>query len=155
MFTIDKECLSEGFRTLNFKFFSSVSTSPSSLLLTRTHCVVRCFYDCDFNLNNLPLQIMLLVSLFGAGVQLFGMSIWTIIVAMLGMLSPSSRGSLLNASFALYVIMGSVMFISTCVEYLRLLKPLRKYAEVKLRQSKIKLRFIKPYFEAVASSNLV
>jgi len=53
-----------------------------------------------------PRRIMLLVSLFGAGVQLFGMSIWTIIVAMLGMLSPSSRGSLLNASFALYVIMG-------------------------------------------------
>lgn len=53
-----------------------------------------------------PRRIMLLVSLFGAGVQLFGMSIITIIIAMLGMLSPSSRGSLLNAAFALYVLMG-------------------------------------------------
>ena len=59
---------------------------------------------------------MLLVSFFGAGVQLFGMAIVTIVLAMLGMLSPSSRGSLLNASFALYVLMGLVCF--SCISYL-------------------------------------
>uniref|UniRef100_H2YTZ2 Transmembrane 9 superfamily member n=1 Tax=Ciona savignyi TaxID=51511 RepID=H2YTZ2_CIOSA len=53
-----------------------------------------------------PKRIMLLVSFVGAGVQLFGMSIITIGVAMLGMLSPSSRGSLLTASFVLFILMG-------------------------------------------------
>nr|XP_039252288.1 transmembrane 9 superfamily member 4-like [Styela clava] len=53
-----------------------------------------------------PKNIMLLVSLIGAGVQLFGMAIITICVAMLGMLSPSSRGGLLSASFLLYVFLG-------------------------------------------------
>nr|CAB3267005.1 transmembrane 9 superfamily member 4 [Phallusia mammillata] len=53
-----------------------------------------------------PKRIMLLVSFIGAGVQLFGMSLVTIIVAMLGMLSPSSRGSLLTASFVLFILMG-------------------------------------------------
>jgi len=51
---------------------------------------------------------MLLVSFVGAGVQLFGMAVVTIVVAMLGMLSPSSRGSLLTASFLLFVLMGWV-----------------------------------------------
>lgn len=53
-----------------------------------------------------PKNIMLFVSLAGAGVQLFGMAIITICVAMLGMLSPSSRGGLLSASFLLYNFMG-------------------------------------------------
>ena len=49
---------------------------------------------------------MLLVSFIGAGVQLFGMSLVTIVAAMLGMLSPASRGALLTASFLLYIFMG-------------------------------------------------
>ncbi|XP_078486667.1 transmembrane 9 superfamily member 4 [Ciona intestinalis] len=53
-----------------------------------------------------PKRIMLLVSFVGAGVQLFGMAIITIAIAMLGMLSPSSRGSLLTASFVLFILMG-------------------------------------------------
>lgn len=53
-----------------------------------------------------PKKIMLLVSLIGAGVQLFGVSIATICIAMLGMLSPSSRGSLTTASFVLFILMG-------------------------------------------------
>lgn len=52
------------------------------------------------------IKIMLLVSLIGAGVQLFGVSIATICIAMLGMLSPSSRGSLTTASFVLFILMG-------------------------------------------------
>ncbi|CAK8691166.1 unnamed protein product [Clavelina lepadiformis] len=53
-----------------------------------------------------PRRIMLLVSFVGAGIQLFGMGVITIAVAMLGMLSPSSRGSLLTASFVLFILMG-------------------------------------------------
>ena len=61
---------------------------------------------------------MLLVSLVGAGVQLFGMAMITIVIAMLGMLSPASRGALLTASFVFFILMGyAVWFTFGCLKF--------------------------------------
>ncbi|CAG7711166.1 unnamed protein product, partial [Allacma fusca] len=40
--------------------------------------------------------------------QILGMALVTIFFAMLGMLSPASRGALMTAMIFLYVIMGTV-----------------------------------------------
>ncbi|KAH9504663.1 Transmembrane 9 super member 4, partial [Bulinus truncatus] len=48
----------------------------------------------------------LLTSLIGAGIQIFFMALITIFFAMLGMLSPSARGSLMTAGIFLYMFMG-------------------------------------------------
>jgi len=53
-----------------------------------------------------PSNSLLLSGLVGCGVQLFCMVLITIIFAMLGMLSPASRGSLMTAIIFLYVFMG-------------------------------------------------
>lgn len=53
-----------------------------------------------------PYSPLLLSALIGCGVQLFCMVLITIIFAMLGMLSPASRGSLMTAIIFLYVFMG-------------------------------------------------
>ncbi|XP_006812572.1 transmembrane 9 superfamily member 4-like [Saccoglossus kowalevskii] len=54
-----------------------------------------------------PQKKMLLSSVLGAGVQIFCMALITIVVAMFGMLSPSSRGALLTAGLFLFVFMGA------------------------------------------------
>ncbi|CAL1546188.1 unnamed protein product [Lymnaea stagnalis] len=48
----------------------------------------------------------LLTSLIGAGIQIFFMALITIFFAMLGMLSPSARGSLMTVGIFLYMFMG-------------------------------------------------
>ncbi|CBY43615.1 unnamed protein product, partial [Oikopleura dioica] len=45
-------------------------------------------------------------SFLGSGVQIFCMLLLTIVIAMLGMLSPSSRGALVSAAFAMFMLMG-------------------------------------------------
>ncbi|XP_077991140.1 transmembrane 9 superfamily member 4-like [Glandiceps talaboti] len=54
-----------------------------------------------------PQRKILLSSCIGAGVQIFCMALITIILAMFGMLSPSSRGALLTAGLFLFVFMGA------------------------------------------------
>ena len=53
-----------------------------------------------------PKNAKLLSSLLGAGLQILCMMLITIAFAMLGMLSPSSRGALLTAALFLFVFMG-------------------------------------------------
>ncbi|BFZ16301.1 hypothetical protein BsWGS_19341 [Bradybaena similaris] len=48
----------------------------------------------------------LLTSFIGAGIQIFFMALITIVFAMLGMLSPSARGSLMTVGIFLYMFMG-------------------------------------------------
>ncbi|XP_046839485.1 transmembrane 9 superfamily member 4-like [Xenia sp. Carnegie-2017] len=49
---------------------------------------------------------LLFTACVGSGVQLFAMALITLVVAMFGMLSPASRGSLLSAVVFLFVFMG-------------------------------------------------
>ncbi|KAJ8306195.1 hypothetical protein KUTeg_016740 [Tegillarca granosa] len=53
-----------------------------------------------------PKHTKLLASLIGAGLQIFSMALIIIFFAMLGMLSPASRGALMTAAIFLYVFMG-------------------------------------------------
>ena len=53
-----------------------------------------------------PQRAKLLCALVGSGVQIFLMALITIFFATLGMLSPSSRGSLMTAAITLYNFMG-------------------------------------------------
>uniref|UniRef100_A0A9J2PPY8 Transmembrane 9 superfamily member n=1 Tax=Ascaris lumbricoides TaxID=6252 RepID=A0A9J2PPY8_ASCLU len=55
-----------------------------------------------------PPNAMLLVNLVGTGIQLIGMVAVTVFFAMLGMLSPASRGSLMSAAIFLYCFMGLI-----------------------------------------------
>lgn len=55
-----------------------------------------------------PPSSMLLVNFVGTGIQLIGMVAITVFFAMLGMLSPASRGSLMSAAIFLYCFMGLV-----------------------------------------------
>ncbi|GFR87125.1 transmembrane 9 superfamily member [Elysia marginata] len=48
----------------------------------------------------------LLTSFVGAGIQIFCMALITIFFAMLGMLSPAARGSLMTVGIFLYMFMG-------------------------------------------------
>ncbi|SCU90365.1 LADA_0F03554g1_1 [Lachancea dasiensis] len=54
-----------------------------------------------------PKKSLLLSVLVGSGAQLFLMAACTIAFAMLGLLSPSSRGSLTTVMFILYALFGS------------------------------------------------
>ncbi|KAK4475075.1 hypothetical protein MN116_002168 [Schistosoma mekongi] len=53
-----------------------------------------------------PRHTQLFTALFGSGVQLFFMVFIVIFFAMLGTLSPASRGALMNAAIFIYVFMG-------------------------------------------------
>ncbi|XP_043351976.1 transmembrane 9 superfamily member 4 isoform X2 [Dermochelys coriacea] len=53
-----------------------------------------------------PQYPMILSSLLGSGIQLFCMILIVIFVAMLGMLSPSSRGALMTTACFLFMFMG-------------------------------------------------
>ncbi|PVD23032.1 hypothetical protein C0Q70_16294 [Pomacea canaliculata] len=53
-----------------------------------------------------PRYTILLTALVGAGIQVFFMAFITIFFAMLGMLSPASRGALMTAGIFLYMFMG-------------------------------------------------
>ncbi|XP_048762695.1 transmembrane 9 superfamily member 4-like isoform X1 [Ostrea edulis] len=53
-----------------------------------------------------PKHTKTLASLLGAGMQTFFMAVITIFFAMLGMLSPASRGALMTAAIFLFVFMG-------------------------------------------------
>uniref|UniRef100_A0A158Q7Z2 Transmembrane 9 superfamily member n=1 Tax=Elaeophora elaphi TaxID=1147741 RepID=A0A158Q7Z2_9BILA len=55
-----------------------------------------------------PANSMLLVNFVGTGIQLIGMVAITVFFAMLGMLSPASRGSLMSAAIVLFCLMGLV-----------------------------------------------
>lgn len=55
-----------------------------------------------------PRHPKLFCALIGSGIQIFFMSFITILFAMLGMLSPSSRGALMTAAIFLYVFMGLI-----------------------------------------------
>ncbi|CCH41532.1 putative membrane protein [Wickerhamomyces ciferrii] len=60
-----------------------------------------------------PKNLLLLSILVGSGIQLFLMAFTTIGFALLGLLSPSNRGSLATVMFILYALFGSVgSFIS-------------------------------------------
>uniref|UniRef100_A0A8C2FYX5 Transmembrane 9 superfamily member n=1 Tax=Cyprinus carpio TaxID=7962 RepID=A0A8C2FYX5_CYPCA len=53
-----------------------------------------------------PQYPLILSSLLGSGIQLFCMILIVIFVAMLGMLSPSSRGALMTTSCFLFILFG-------------------------------------------------
>eukprot|EP00992_Anisonema_acinus_P009709 TRINITY_DN5903_c0_g1_i1.p1 TRINITY_DN5903_c0_g1~~TRINITY_DN5903_c0_g1_i1.p1 ORF type:complete len:670 (-),score=192.10 TRINITY_DN5903_c0_g1_i1:80-2035(-) len=55
-----------------------------------------------------PVASRMLAVFVGSGAQLFGMSGVTMIIAMLGFLSPARRGSLMTAMLVLYALMGSL-----------------------------------------------
>jgi transmembrane 9 superfamily protein 2/4 len=55
-----------------------------------------------------PRFTTVLVCLVGSGIQLIGMVAVTVTLAMIGMLSPSNRGSLTTAAIGLYCLMGVV-----------------------------------------------
>lgn len=55
-----------------------------------------------------PQNSMLFANIVGTGIQLVGMVAVTVFFAMLGMLSPASRGSLMSAAIFLYCFMGLV-----------------------------------------------
>ncbi|XKL63496.1 hypothetical protein PGB90_005860 [Kerria lacca] len=55
-----------------------------------------------------PKYPRLFVAIIGSGVQIFLMSLITILFAMLGMLSPASRGALMNCAIFFYALMGSI-----------------------------------------------
>ena len=55
-----------------------------------------------------PLNNRLFAAVIGSGIQIFSMMAITISFAMLGMLSPASRGALLTAAIFLYEFMGLV-----------------------------------------------
>uniref|UniRef100_U5EWA6 Transmembrane 9 superfamily member n=1 Tax=Corethrella appendiculata TaxID=1370023 RepID=U5EWA6_9DIPT len=55
-----------------------------------------------------PKYRRLFAAVIGSGIQIFFMALITIIFAMLGMLSPSSRGALMTATLYLYVFMGLI-----------------------------------------------
>ena len=48
------------------------------------------------------------IAVIGSGIQIFSMLAITIFFAMLGMLSPASRGALLTAAIFLYEFMGLI-----------------------------------------------
>jgi len=56
-----------------------------------------------------PARPMLLSVLVGSGVQVFGMTLITMVFAVLGFLSPANRGGLITAMIVLYVLMGCVV----------------------------------------------
>ncbi|KAJ1725213.1 Transmembrane 9 super member 2, partial [Coemansia biformis] len=53
-----------------------------------------------------PLHFELLAVILGSGYQLFWMVLTTLVVALLGFLSPSSRGSLVTAMLVLFIMFG-------------------------------------------------
>ncbi|XP_031624226.1 transmembrane 9 superfamily member 4 [Contarinia nasturtii] len=55
-----------------------------------------------------PKHPRLFAAVVGSGIQIFFMALITIFVAMLGMLSPASRGALMTSGIFLYVIMGLI-----------------------------------------------
>uniref|UniRef100_A0A1B6LF31 Transmembrane 9 superfamily member n=1 Tax=Graphocephala atropunctata TaxID=36148 RepID=A0A1B6LF31_9HEMI len=55
-----------------------------------------------------PRYPRLFAAVVGSGIQIFFMSLITIFFAMLGMLSPASRGALMTAAIMLYVFMGVI-----------------------------------------------
>jgi len=55
-----------------------------------------------------PRHPRLFAAIIGTGIQIFFMAFITIFVAMLGMLSPSSRGALMRAAIMLFVFMGLI-----------------------------------------------
>ncbi|CAL2029197.1 hypothetical protein CAEBREN_15269 [Caenorhabditis brenneri] len=55
-----------------------------------------------------PPHQMILVNMVGTGIQLLGMSAIVVVCAMLGMLSPASRGSLMSAAVFLFCFMGLI-----------------------------------------------
>jgi transmembrane 9 superfamily protein 2/4 len=55
-----------------------------------------------------PNHSRIFAAVIGSGIQLFCMMAITIFFAMLGMLSPASRGALLTASIFVYEFMGLV-----------------------------------------------
>lgn len=55
-----------------------------------------------------PKNTRFFAAVIGSGIQIFFMALITIFFAMLGMLSPSSRGALMSAVIFLYVFMGLI-----------------------------------------------
>lgn len=55
-----------------------------------------------------PRHLRLFCAVIGTGIQVFFMAFITIFIAMLGMLSPSSRGALMTAAIMLFVFMGLI-----------------------------------------------
>lgn len=55
-----------------------------------------------------PPQFSLLSMLVGSGIQIFTMSLLTLIFAVLGFLSPANRGSLVSVVIFLYVFLGTI-----------------------------------------------
>lgn len=55
-----------------------------------------------------PKYSRLFAAVIGSGIQIFFMALITIFFAMLGMLSPASRGALMTAAIFLYVFMGLI-----------------------------------------------
>jgi hypothetical protein len=53
-----------------------------------------------------PVNASLLSTYVGIGVQLFGMTMITMIFALLGFLSPANRGGLMTAMLMMFVFMG-------------------------------------------------
>lgn len=55
-----------------------------------------------------PRHPRLFAAVIGSGIQIFFMALYTIVFATLGMLSPASRGALMNAAISLYILKGLI-----------------------------------------------
>jgi transmembrane 9 superfamily protein 2/4 len=55
-----------------------------------------------------PRHVSLFVVMIGSGVQIFCMFVVTLVFALLGMLSPASRGALMSVAIFVFVFMGSI-----------------------------------------------
>ena len=74
-----------------------------------------------------PNHTRIFAAVIGSGIQLFCMMAITIFFAMLGMLSPASRGALLTASIFVYEFMGLVAGYFAGRLYKTLKGKVRKY----------------------------
>ena len=74
-----------------------------------------------------PNHSRIFAAVIGSGIQLFCMMAITIFFAMLGMLSPASRGALLTASIFVYEFMGLVAGYFAGRLYKTLKGKVRKY----------------------------
>jgi hypothetical protein len=71
--------------------------------LTRCCC---CCVQVHGDVFRPPTSASLLASFVGTGVQLLGMTLITMIFALLGFLSPANRGGLMTAMVMMFVFMG-------------------------------------------------
>ena len=76
-------------------------------MVTHIDIMLRCL-QVHGDVFRAPTNPSLLACYVGTGVQLIGMSVVTMLFAVLGFLSPANRGGLMTAMLLLFVFMGVV-----------------------------------------------